>query len=76
MDHNADKPAEPLLEVLMDLGARDLYATEMYFRQKGICAFVYDELLDLFRFPEDGRFALCQEFADWKRLRERGYLDF
>jgi hypothetical protein len=76
MDHAADKPAEPLLEVLMDLGAGNLYATEMYFRKKGICGFVYDALLDLFRFPEDGRFAFCQEFADWERLRERGYLDF
>jgi hypothetical protein len=76
MDHAADKLPEPLLGALTDLGARDLYATEMYFRNKGICGFVYDELLDLFRFPQDSRFAFCQEVADWKRLRERGYLDF
>jgi hypothetical protein len=76
MDHAADRPAEPLPEAVMNLGAADLYATEMYFRKKGVCAFVYDELFDLLRFPEDGRFAFCQEFADWKRLREREYLDF
>ena len=27
---------------------------------------VYEvEELDIFRFPEDGRFAFCCEFADW-----------
>jgi len=30
----------------------------------------------VFRFPEDGRFVFCKEFADWERLQERGYLDF
>ncbi len=73
-DH--DKPAKQLPEAVTNLGPRDLYDIEMYFRQEGWSEFVYDAELDLFRFPEDGRFAFCQEFADWKRLRERGYLDF
>jgi hypothetical protein len=38
--------------------------------------FVYDAKLDVFRFAEDGRFAFCEEFADWTLLRERGYLTF
>jgi hypothetical protein len=55
------------------LRAEDLYDVETYFRQKGASEFPYDEELDVFRFPEDGRFAFCREFADWRRLRERGY---
>jgi hypothetical protein len=35
--------------------------------------FVYDEEHDLFRFPEDGRFAFSREWADVKLLEERGY---
>jgi hypothetical protein len=54
----------------------DLYAVETYFRRKGVSEFVYDEKLDVFRFPEDGRFAFCREFADRQRLQERGYLTF
>jgi hypothetical protein len=56
--------------------AEDLYAVETYFRRKGVSEFVYDEKLDVFRFAEDGRFAFCREFADWRRLQERGYLTF
>jgi hypothetical protein len=56
--------------------AEDLYAMERYFTKKGGSEFVYDEGLDVFRFPEDGRFAFCREFADWRLLQERGYLDF
>ena len=56
------------------LVAGDLCDIEAYFRSKGGSEFVYDEELDVFRFPEDGRFAFCKEFADWKLLRERGYL--
>jgi hypothetical protein len=37
---------------------------------------VYDEEFDVFRFPEDRRFVFCREFADWRRLQERGYLNF
>jgi hypothetical protein len=50
-----------------------VYALEMYRWEKGTSEFVYDEKLDVFRFPEDGRFALCEEFVDWMELRERGY---
>jgi hypothetical protein len=70
-DHDKQLP-----EAVMNLGPRDLYDIETYFRHEGWSEFVYDAELDLFRFPEDGRFAFCKEFADWKRLRERGYLDF
>ncbi len=53
----------------------DLYDFERYFTKKGGSEFVYDEGLDVFRFPEDGTFAFCREFADWQRLQERGYLN-
>ena len=53
-----------------------LYALETYHRETGTPEFLYDEVLDVFRFPQDGRFAFCEEFADWKRLRERGYIPF
>ena len=58
------------------LAAGDLCDVEAYFRSKGGSEFVYDEELDVFRFPEDGRFAFCEEFADWNLLQERGYLEF
>ena len=58
------------------LSAEDLYDVETYFRSKGGSEFVYDEELDVFRFPEDGRFAFCEEFADWDLLLERRYLEF
>ncbi len=48
----------------------------MCHREKGTSEFVYDEELDVFRFPEDGRIAFCEEFADWNLLQERRYLDF
>jgi hypothetical protein len=53
-----------------------LYQMEMYFRRHGCSEFMYDEKLDVFCFAEDGRFAFCDEFADWELLRERGYLTF
>jgi hypothetical protein len=53
-----------------------LYDVEMYFTKNGCSDFEYDEELDVFRFPKDGRFAFCDEFADWDLLRERGYLVF
>jgi hypothetical protein len=53
-----------------------LYDVETYFRENGCSDFEYDEEFDVFRFPEDGRFAFCREFADWDLLRERGYLVF
>jgi hypothetical protein len=58
------------------LAAEDLCDVEEYFRSKGGSEFVYDEELDVFRFPEDGRFAFCEEFADWELLQERKYLEF
>ena len=56
------------------LSAQDLCAMEAHIRKAGSPRFVYDEELDVFRFLKDGRFAFCEEFADWKLLRERGYL--
>jgi hypothetical protein len=58
------------------LSSEDLCDVEAYFRSKGGREFVYDEELDVFRFPEDGRFAFCTEFADWNLLLERRYLEF
>ena len=65
-----------MTEVRSDLSAEDLWDVEKYFREQGVSEFIYDEPLDVLRFPEDGRFALCREFADWERLQERGYLHF
>jgi hypothetical protein len=53
-----------------------LCEVEMYFRENGCSDFEYDEELNVFRFPEDGRFAFCSEFADWDLLQRRGYLVF
>jgi hypothetical protein len=50
-----------------------LYEFEMALREEGISDFVYDEENDLFRFPEDGRFAFSREYSDVKLLQERGY---
>lgn len=75
MDRDHDKPTnfngdtEPLR-------AEDLCDVEAYFREKGCSDFDYDAELDVFRFTEDGRFAFCREFADWRLLEERGYLEF
>jgi hypothetical protein len=69
-DRDPNKPAKVALR------AEDLYSTERYLRAKGVSEFVYDEKLDIFCFPEDGRFAFCDEFADWALLKERGYLTF
>ena len=54
--------------------AAALYRFEMALRDEGeISDFVYDEEQDLFRFPEDGRFAFSREWADMELLQERGY---
>lgn len=63
-------------KVRFALSVEDLWEVETYFRRKGGSEFVYDEEFDVFRFPEDGCFAFCREFADWRRLQERGYLSF
>ena len=34
------------------------------------------DVLDVFRFADDGRFAFCREFSDWTLLQEWEYLDF
>jgi hypothetical protein len=76
MDHDKDHNNKPPKHSPPELIARDLYETEMNLREEGHSVFIYDEELDVFRFPEDGHFAFYKEFADWERLRERGYLDF
>jgi hypothetical protein len=54
--------------------AAALYRFEMALREEGaISDFIYDEEQDLFRFPEDGRFAYSLEKANVKLLEERGY---
>jgi hypothetical protein len=54
--------------------AAALYRFEMALREQGgISDFLYDEEQDLFRFPEDGRFAFSKEYANVKLLEERGY---
>ena len=56
----------------------DLWDVERYFTyftKKSGSEFFYDEGLDVFRFPEDRRFAFCREFDDWQQVQERGYLD-
>ena len=54
--------------------AAALYEFEMALRAEGgISDFVYDDEQDLFRFPEDGRFAFSKEYANVKLLEERGY---
>jgi hypothetical protein len=60
----------------VDLRTEDLCDVENYFREKGCSEFEYDEKHDVFRFPEDGRFVFCREFADWRLLEQREYLDF
>ena len=54
-------------------GAESLYELEMLWREEGTSEFVYDEEHNLFRFPEDGRFAFSREWVDVKLLEERGY---
>jgi hypothetical protein len=76
MDHDDNDDNKPAEHPPPEHVARDLYETEMYLREEGQSVFIYDEELDVFRFPEDGRFAFSKEFADWERLRERGCLDF
>ena len=73
MDH--DKPAD-LYKNTLALRAEDLCDVEMYFMEKGCSEFEYDAQLDVFRFAEDGRFAFCRDFANWRLLEERGYLEY
>ncbi len=75
MQRSNNTPAN-YFEAPLGLGVEDLHSIETYLRKNGRSHFVYDEELDIFRFPKDGRFAFGKTFADWKLLRERGYLDF
>ncbi len=74
MDISDTNPSDRAEAAGLQVG--ELYAIEMYHRETGTSEFVYDDKLDIFCFPEDGRFAFCDEFADWQRLWERGYVDF
>ncbi len=60
----------------MNLRPQDLCDVERHFTEKYGPKFIYDNELDVFRFPEDGSVAFCEEFADWVLMWERGYLDF
>jgi hypothetical protein len=73
MDRSDHKPTNPP-EAAMGIRPESLYRIETYLWAKGLSEFAYDEKLDIFCFAEDGRFAFCDEFADWGLLRERGYL--
>ncbi len=53
--------------------AEGLYELEMALRAERQSVLIYDEEHDLFRFPEDGRFAISKEWVDVKALQERGY---
>jgi len=53
--------------------AETLYELEMALRAEDFSDFDYDEEHDLFRFPEDGRFAFSREWADIELLQKRGY---
>ncbi len=61
------RPTAPLV--------RDLFELEEAFREGGSPdpVLVYDAEGDLYRFREDGRFALSRERADWRGLKEIGY---
>jgi hypothetical protein len=74
MNNDDDKLANHRPQAAMRLWLQDLHALETYLTKRGGSEFVYDKELDVFRFPEDGRFAFCREFADWKLLEERGYI--
>ena len=53
--------------------AQALYEFETALHEEGYPDFVYDEEQDLFRCPEDGRFAFSREWSDVKLLEERGH---
>jgi hypothetical protein len=41
-----------MAEVRSDLSAQDLWEAENYFRKQGMSVFLYDEPIDVFRFPK------------------------
>ncbi len=75
MEPRKNKPTDRSKAKLV-LSPKDLCDMEEYFRERGTSEFVYDPELDIFCFPEDLRFAFCDEFADWTLLEKRGYLNF
>jgi hypothetical protein len=75
MDHNYNKDAGHLPDFARGPRPEDLNYIATCLISKGGSEFVYDKELDVFRF-EDGRFAFCEEFADWKLLEERGSFDY
>jgi hypothetical protein len=55
--------------------AQALYEFETALHEEGYPDLVYDEGQDLFRFPEDGRFAFSRERARLEQLdRDKGEL--
>jgi hypothetical protein len=76
IDHEANKPVEHLPEAARYLRPEDLCEVITYLMDHGESEFSYDGEMDVFRFSEDGRFAFCEEFADWHLLEKRGWLDF
>jgi hypothetical protein len=75
VNHEANKSAEHPPKRANTHRPEDLWEIETYLRDRGGSEFLYDGDLDVFRFPEDARFAFCDEFANWELLRQRGYLD-
>ena len=61
-----------MARVRSDLSARDLWEVEHYFRKQGVSVFLYDEPIDVFRFPEDGRFAFCRRLQIGNGCRSVG----
>ncbi len=53
--------------------AKVLYDLERALWEMGMSKLNYDEELDCFRFPEDGRLAFSKREADWKLLEELDY---
>ena len=74
MNSREDKPTKGRIEPRSPrLAAKALYDFAMIAREMGSSEFIYDEELDVFRFP-NGRFVFDKEHADWELLREHGYL--
>lgn len=76
MDRIDNQAVEALPEAARGLLPEELCEVVAYLMNRGDSEFSYDEDLDVFRLSEDGRFAFCEEFADWELLQERGWLDF
>ena len=74
MAQEANKPVEHLPGVIArEIWPEDLRDVLTHTTKQASSEFVYDEELDAFRFSEDGRFAFCEEFANWELLAKRGW---